>query len=53
VVGVAMDRCVEVTKISAVCQRLCGWLPDYMVPSHIVALEEFSLASSGELDRAA
>ena len=41
------------TKISAVRQRLSGWLPDYMVPAHIVVLEEFPLTSSGKLDRKA
>ncbi|MBO0882585.1 MAG: amino acid adenylation domain-containing protein, partial [Mycobacterium sp.] len=39
------------TKINAVRQRLSAWLPEYMVPSHIVALEEFPLTSSGKLDR--
>ncbi|WP_231974826.1 non-ribosomal peptide synthetase, partial [Mycobacterium sp. E1747] len=41
------------TKIAAVRQRISAWLPDYMVPSHIVALEEFPLTSSGKLDRKA
>jgi amino acid adenylation domain-containing protein/thioester reductase-like protein len=39
------------TKIGAVRQRLSAWLPDYMVPAHIVVLEEFPLTSSGKLDR--
>ncbi len=41
------------TKISAVRQRLGAWLPDYMVPPHIVVLEEMPLTSSGKLDRKA
>ncbi|WP_156737610.1 non-ribosomal peptide synthase/polyketide synthase, partial [Mycobacterium sp. E735] len=41
------------TKIAAVRERISAWLPDYMVPSHIVALEEFPLTSSGKLDRKA
>ncbi|OJZ64101.1 non-ribosomal peptide synthetase, partial [Mycobacterium paraffinicum] len=41
------------TKIGAVRERISAWLPDYMVPSHIVALEEFPLTSSGKLDRKA
>ena len=39
------------TKISAVRQRLSAWLPDYMVPTHIVVLDEFPLTSSGKIDR--
>ncbi len=34
-------------------QRLCARLPDYMVPSQIVVLEEFPLTSSGKIDRRA
>ena len=41
------------TKISAVRQRLSAWLPEYMVPTHIMVLEEFPLTSSGKLDRRA
>ena len=41
------------TKISAVRQRLSAWLPDYMVPTHIVVLDEFPLTSSGKIDRKA
>jgi hypothetical protein len=52
-VGVAMDRWVEVTKISAVSAVEWGGLPDCMVLSPIVALEEFALTSSGELEQAA
>ena len=39
------------TKISAVRQRLGAWLPDYMVPPHIVVLDEMPLTTSGKLDR--
>ncbi|BBZ28128.1 hypothetical protein MMAD_24230 [Mycolicibacterium madagascariense] len=41
------------TKISAVRQRLRARLPDYMVPPHIVVLDEMPLTSSGKLDRRA
>ncbi|WP_156425323.1 non-ribosomal peptide synthase/polyketide synthase, partial [Mycobacterium sp. GA-1285] len=40
-------------KISAVRQRLSDRLPEYMVPSQILVLEEFPLTSSGKLDRKA
>jgi thioester reductase-like protein len=41
------------TKVNAVRQRLSAWLPEYMVPAHIVVLDEFPLTSSGKLDRKA
>ncbi|MEB4212339.1 non-ribosomal peptide synthetase, partial [Mycobacterium sp. 94-17] len=41
------------TKIGEVRERLSAWLPEYMVPAHIVALEEFPMTSSGKLDRKA
>ncbi len=41
------------TKISAVRQHLTERLPDYMVPTHIVVVEEFPLTSSGKIDRKA
>ncbi|MGH3274108.1 MAG: amino acid adenylation domain-containing protein, partial [Streptosporangiaceae bacterium] len=41
------------TKIGAVRSRLSAWLPEYMVPTHIVALDEFPLTSSGKIDRKA
>ncbi|OBG90889.1 non-ribosomal peptide synthetase, partial [Mycobacterium sp. E3251] len=41
------------TKIGEVRERLNAWLPEYMVPTHIVALEEFPLTASGKLDRKA
>ena len=41
------------TKIGAVRNRLSAWLPDYMVPQHIVVLDEMPLTTSGKLDRKA
>uniref|UniRef100_UPI0026173CA6 non-ribosomal peptide synthetase n=1 Tax=Mycobacterium sp. TaxID=1785 RepID=UPI0026173CA6 len=41
------------TKIGEVRERLSAWLPEYMVPTHIVALEEFPMTTSGKLDRKA
>ncbi|WP_434085294.1 amino acid adenylation domain-containing protein [Mycolicibacterium goodii] len=41
------------SKIGAVRGQLSSRLPDYMVPSHIVVLDEFPLTSSGKIDRKA
>ncbi|WP_459965279.1 amino acid adenylation domain-containing protein, partial [Mycobacterium avium] len=41
------------TKIAQVRERLNAWLPEYMVPTHIVALDEFPMTTSGKLDRKA
>ncbi|HTX95536.1 MAG TPA: amino acid adenylation domain-containing protein, partial [Mycobacterium sp.] len=41
------------TRISAVRQRLSARLPDYMLPTQIVVLEEFPLTPSGKIDRKA
>ncbi|WP_156671248.1 non-ribosomal peptide synthetase, partial [Mycobacterium sp. E1214] len=41
------------TKIGEIRERLSAWLPEYMVPTHIVALEEFPMTTSGKLDRKA
>ncbi|WP_136246146.1 non-ribosomal peptide synthetase, partial [Mycobacterium intracellulare] len=41
------------TKVGEVRERLSAWLPEYMVPTHIVALEEFPMTTSGKLDRKA
>ena len=41
------------TKISAVLHRLSARLPDYMVPTQIVVLDEFPLTSSGKINRKA
>ncbi|WP_167355059.1 non-ribosomal peptide synthetase [Nocardia africana] len=41
------------TEITAVRRQLSAWLPDYMVPSQIVVLDEFPLTSSGKIDRKA
>ncbi|WP_271035848.1 condensation domain-containing protein, partial [Mycolicibacterium hassiacum] len=41
------------TKVTAVRQWLAERLPDYMVPSQIMVLEEFPLTSSGKIDRRA
>ena len=38
---------------SAMRKRLAERLPSYMVPSHIVVLESFPIASSGKIDRSA
>nr|PZN18952.1 MAG: hypothetical protein DIU75_15855 [Mycolicibacterium hassiacum] len=39
------------TKISAVRQQLRTRLPDYMMPSQILVLDEFPMTSSGKIDR--
>jgi thioesterase domain-containing protein/acyl carrier protein/SAM-dependent methyltransferase len=39
------------TKLSAVRQLLSARLPEYMVPTQIMVLEEFPLTSSGKIDR--
>ncbi|OBH51075.1 non-ribosomal peptide synthetase, partial [Mycobacterium sp. E2479] len=41
------------TKLGAVRQRLSARLPEYMVPTQILVLEEFPLTASGKLDRKA
>ena len=41
------------TKLNAVRQQLSGWLPEYMVPTQIVVLDELPLTSSGKVDRKA
>ena len=41
------------TKVSDVRRQLSAWLPDYMVPTQIVELEEFPLTPSGKIDRKA
>ena len=41
------------TKVSALRHRLSAWLPDYMVPAHVVVVEAFPLTSSGKIDRKA
>ncbi|MUM31547.1 non-ribosomal peptide synthetase, partial [Mycolicibacterium sp. CBMA 361] len=51
--GVHANEPHSSTKISAVRQRLSAWLPDYMVPPHIVVLDQMPLTSSGKLDRKA
>ncbi len=38
------------TKISAVRQQLSARLPDYMIPAHIMVLDELPLTSSGKID---
>ncbi|MGB8407916.1 MAG: amino acid adenylation domain-containing protein, partial [Mycobacterium sp.] len=51
--GVYANEPHSSTKIGAVRQRLTAWLPDYMVPPHIVVLDAMPLTSSGKLDRKA
>ncbi|KMO74622.1 Linear gramicidin synthase subunit D [Mycolicibacterium chubuense] len=41
------------TTIGALRRRLSDRLPDYMVPAHIMVIDEFPLTSSGKLDRKA
>ncbi|MBI5339327.1 MAG: non-ribosomal peptide synthase/polyketide synthase [Mycolicibacterium rufum] len=41
------------TTIGALRRRLSDRLPDYMVPAHIMVVDEFPLTSSGKLDRRA
>ncbi|WP_263990082.1 non-ribosomal peptide synthetase, partial [Mycobacterium conspicuum] len=38
------------TKIGAVRQQLGARLPDYMIPAHIMVLDELPLTSSGKID---
>ncbi|CAN3130011.1 non-ribosomal peptide synthase/polyketide synthase [Mycobacterium sp. smrl_JER01] len=41
------------STIGTLRRRLGERLPDYMVPAHIIAVDEFPLTSSGKLDRTA
>ncbi|WP_156628798.1 non-ribosomal peptide synthetase, partial [Mycobacterium sp. 1274756.6] len=41
------------SKVNAVRQWLDARLPDYMVPTHILVLDDFPLTSSGKIDRKA
>nr|WP_231996353.1 non-ribosomal peptide synthetase [Mycobacterium scrofulaceum] len=41
------------TRISAVRRRLSARLPDYMLPTQIMVLDEFPMTSSGKIDRKA
>src|SRR5690606_17186987 len=41
------------SKVNAVRQWLSARLPEYMVPTHLMVLDEFPLTTSGKIDRKA